>query len=64
MPARVLRLDGTLPAPKSPGTAYVLMHHLMGELRGAGGWGLCAGVWAGITAADSRAVELALACKS
>ncbi len=31
---------GTFAGPKSPGTAYVLMHHLMGEHQGAGGWGL------------------------
>jgi phytoene dehydrogenase-like protein len=30
---------GTYAGPKSPGSAYVIMHHLMGEHEGAGGWG-------------------------
>src|SRR5215467_10788053 len=34
---------GTFAGPKSPGTAYVLMHHLMGEHSGAGGWGFVRG---------------------
>ena len=34
---------GTFLGPKSPGTAYVLLHHLMGDLGGAGGWGLMRG---------------------
>ncbi len=34
---------GTFAGPKSPGTAYVLMHHLMGEHEGAGGWGFVRG---------------------
>lgn len=34
---------GTFAGPKSPGTAYVLMHHLMGEHAGAGGWGFIRG---------------------
>ncbi|MBI1775889.1 MAG: NAD(P)/FAD-dependent oxidoreductase [Proteobacteria bacterium] len=34
---------GTFAGPKSPGTAYVLMHHLMGEHEGAGGWGFVKG---------------------
>jgi phytoene dehydrogenase-like protein len=30
---------GTFMGPRSPGTAYVLLHHYMGELDGAGlGW--------------------------
>ncbi len=28
---------GTLAGPRSPGTAYVILHHLMGEHEGAGG---------------------------
>jgi phytoene dehydrogenase-like protein len=34
---------GTFAGPKSPGTAYVLMHHVMGEHAGAGGWGFVRG---------------------
>ena len=34
---------GTFAGPKSPGTAYVIMHHLMGEHQGAGGWGFVRG---------------------
>src|SRR5205814_10156097 len=34
---------GTFAGPRSPGTAYVLMYHLMGEHQGAGGWGFVRG---------------------
>jgi phytoene dehydrogenase-like protein len=34
---------GTFAAPKSPGSAYVIMHHLMGEHEGAAGWGFVRG---------------------
>ena len=34
---------GTLAGPKTPGSAYVLLHHLMGEHEGAGGWGFVRG---------------------
>ncbi len=34
---------GTFAGPKSPATAYVLMHHIMGEHEGAGGWGFVRG---------------------
>lgn len=34
---------GTFLGPKSPGTAYVLLHHVMGEHEGAGGWGFIRG---------------------
>jgi phytoene dehydrogenase-like protein len=34
---------GTFLGPRSPGTAYVLLHHLMGDLGGAGGWGYMRG---------------------
>jgi hypothetical protein len=27
----------------TPGSAYVLLHHLMGEHKGAGGWGFVRG---------------------
>src|SRR5437016_904865 len=45
---------GTFAGPRSPGTAYVLMHHLMGEHQGAGGWGFVRGGMGGITAAIAR----------
>ena len=34
---------GTLTGPKSPGSAYVITHHVMGEHAGAGGWGFVRG---------------------
>jgi len=34
---------GTFAGPKTPGSAYVIMHHIMGENAGAGGWGFVKG---------------------
>ena len=34
---------GTFGGPRSPGSAYVLLHHIMGEHAGAGGWGFMRG---------------------
>jgi phytoene dehydrogenase-like protein len=34
---------GTFAGPRSPGTAYVILHHVMGEHQGAGGWGFVRG---------------------
>lgn len=34
---------GTFAGPKTPGSAYVIMHHIMGENAGAGGWGFITG---------------------
>ena len=45
---------GTFAGPKSPGTAYVIMHHLMGEHQGAGGWGFIRGGMGAITASIAR----------
>ena len=45
---------GTFAGPKSPGSAYVIMHHLMGEHQGAGGWGFIRGGMGAITAAIAR----------
>jgi phytoene dehydrogenase-like protein len=45
---------GTFAGPKSPGTAYVIMHHLMGEHQGAGGWGFMRGGMGAITTAIAR----------
>lgn len=49
---------GTFAGPKTPGSAYVIMHHLMGENAGAGGWGFVKGGMGSITAAlAASAVE-------
>ncbi|SEE77889.1 Phytoene dehydrogenase-related protein [Rhizobiales bacterium GAS191] len=42
---------GTFAGPKSPGSAYVIMHHVMGEHAGAGGWGFVRGGMGAITQA-------------
>ncbi|MFO1036493.1 MAG: NAD(P)/FAD-dependent oxidoreductase [Geminicoccaceae bacterium] len=42
---------GTFAGPKTPGSAYVLLHHLMGEHEGAGGWGFVRGGMGTITKA-------------
>ncbi|HLI10310.1 MAG TPA: NAD(P)/FAD-dependent oxidoreductase [Alphaproteobacteria bacterium] len=42
---------GTFAGPKSPGSAYVIMHHIMGEHQGAGGWGFIRGGMGSITQA-------------
>lgn len=48
---------GTFAGPKSPGSAYVILHHVMGEHAGAGGWGFVRGGMGAITRsiADSAA---------
>ncbi len=40
---------GTFAGPKTPGSAYVIMHHVMGENAGAGGWGFIKGGMGSIT---------------
>jgi phytoene dehydrogenase-like protein len=45
---------GTFAGPRSPGTAYVLLHHLMGEHEGAGGWGFVRGGMGAISDAIAR----------
>lgn len=42
---------GTFAGPKTPGSAYVIMHHVMGENAGAGGWGFIRGGMGAITQA-------------
>ncbi len=42
---------GTFAGPRSPGSAYVIMHHVMGEHAGAGGWGFIRGGMGTITQA-------------
>lgn len=48
---------GTFAGPKTPGSAYVIMHHVMGEHEGAGGWGFIRGGMGTITQALSAAVQ-------
>ena len=45
---------GTFAGPKTPGSAYVLLHHLMGEHEGAGGWGFVKGGMGAITQAIAQ----------
>src|SRR5579885_1413852 len=45
---------GTFAGPKSPGSAYVIMHHVMGEHAGAGGWGFVRGGMGAISTAIAR----------
>jgi phytoene dehydrogenase-like protein len=45
---------GTFAGPKSPGSAYVILHHLMGEHAGAGGWGFIRGGMGAISTAIAR----------
>lgn len=42
---------GTFAGPKTPGSAYVVLHHIMGEHEGAGGWGFIRGGMGAITEA-------------
>lgn len=46
---------GTFAGPKTPGSAYVIMHHVMGEHEGAGGWGFVKGGMGSITQALAAA---------
>ena len=46
---------GTFVGPKSPGSAYVIMHHVMGEHAGAGGWGFVEGGMGAISNAIAAA---------
>jgi len=55
---------GAMASPSMPGTAYVLLHHVMGECNGVrGSWGYVRGGMGGITralaaAAKTRGVEI------
>ncbi len=54
---------GTFAGPKTPGSAYVVLHHLMGEHEGAGGWGFIRGGMGAISeaiAASGRRHGLAI----
>lgn len=48
---------GTFAGPKTPGSAYVIMHHVMGEHEGAGGWGFIEGGMGAITQALASAAR-------
>ncbi len=49
---------GTFLGPRSPGTAYVLLHHYMGEIDGAfRAWGFAKGGTGGIADAIAQAAE-------
>ncbi|HEV7254926.1 MAG TPA: NAD(P)/FAD-dependent oxidoreductase [Mesorhizobium sp.] len=49
---------GTALGPMSPGTAYVLLHHYMGEVDGAvGAWGFARGGMGAVTSALARSFE-------
>lgn len=49
---------GTFLGPRSPGSAYVLLHHYMGEIDGAfRAWGFCKGGNGSVTAAIASAAR-------
>ncbi|MEM0071590.1 MAG: NAD(P)/FAD-dependent oxidoreductase [Metallosphaera sp.] len=49
---------GTMASPSMPGTAYVLAHHVLGEVNGIkGAWGYVKGGMGGVTQALRRAAE-------
>lgn len=48
---------GTFAGPKTPGSAYVIMHHVMGENAGAGGWGFIKGGMGAITQAIAASAK-------
>lgn len=51
---------GTALGPMSPGTAYVLLHHYMGEVDGSvGAWGYARGGMGAVTQALARSFEAA-----
>ncbi len=53
-------IRGTALGPYSPGTAYILLHHYMGEVDGnIGAWGFARGGMGAITRAMGQALEAA-----
>ncbi|BBL46645.1 phytoene desaturase family protein [Metallosphaera sedula] len=49
---------GTMASPSTPGTAYVLAHHVLGEVNGVkGAWGYVKGGMGGVTQALRRSAE-------
>ncbi|MCX5723778.1 MAG: NAD(P)/FAD-dependent oxidoreductase, partial [Nitrospirae bacterium] len=59
---------GAMASPSTPGTAYVLFHHVMGETNGKRGvWGYVQGGMGGITqslAAAARDLKVEIRCES
>src|SRR6266851_2862166 len=59
---------GAMAAPSTPGTAYVLFHHVMGETNGKRGvWGYVRGGMGGLTqalAAAARALKVEIRCQA
>jgi phytoene dehydrogenase-like protein len=56
----VASIIGTALGPMSPGTAYVLLHHYMGDVDGnIGAWGFARGGMGSITQALTRSLEAA-----
>jgi phytoene dehydrogenase-like protein len=59
---------GTFLGPRSPGTAYVLLHHYMGEIDGAfRAWGFAKGGTGGIAnaiASSARALGVEIRCEA
>lgn len=45
---------GTFAGPRTPGSAYVVLHHIMGEHEGAGGWGFVRGGMGAISEAIAQ----------
>jgi phytoene dehydrogenase-like protein len=57
-PMSVSGIIGTFLGPRSPGTAYVLLHHYMGEIDGAfRAWGLQKGGTGGVATAIARSAR-------
>jgi len=49
---------GTMAGPRTPGTTYVMAHHLLGEVEGqSGAWGYVIGGMGGLTTALARSAE-------
>ncbi len=59
---------GTMASPSTPGTAYILLHHLMGETKGRRGmWGYVRGGMGGLTqalAAAARDLKVDIRCSA
>lgn len=48
---------GSFAGPRTPGTAYALLHRLIAEGKGAGGWGFVRGGMGGLSQSIARAAE-------
>lgn len=49
--------SGSFAGPRTPGTAYALLHRLIAEGKGAGGWGFVRGGMGGLAQSIARAAE-------